>query len=64
MEKVSLESLKEKAIAAIDLHAPSLREIGYDIWSNPEVAFEERYAHKRLTDYFEGLGFMVERSLQ
>ncbi|KAF9919102.1 hypothetical protein FBU30_011172 [Linnemannia zychae] len=46
---------------AIDSEIDSLREISMQIHSNPELGYNEVFAHKILTDYIEKRGFAVER---
>jgi len=58
-----VDALKTRAGEAIDRHAGELREISIYLYENPEVAYEERSAAKRLTDYLEEKGFAVERGI-
>ncbi|KAF8943281.1 hypothetical protein BGZ47_005557 [Haplosporangium gracile] len=46
---------------AIDSETASLREVSLQIHSNPELGYEEVFAHKILTDYIEERGFTVTR---
>ncbi|KAI0367090.1 amidohydrolase [Pilatotrama ljubarskyi] len=39
--------------------SPSLRELSLDIWKQPEIMWEERYAHDRLTAFMATHGFSV-----
>ncbi|EDO32545.1 predicted protein [Nematostella vectensis] len=55
-------SLKKIACEAIDKHAADLRQLSKQIWENPEENFEEKFAHKVLTDFLEEKGFDVTRS--
>lgn len=58
-----IEYLKDIACKAIDDHLIELKEIGDQIWNNPELGFEEYYAHKLLTNFFLKHGFLnVEKS--
>ncbi|CAG8531143.1 13656_t:CDS:10 [Ambispora gerdemannii] len=52
------EDIVEKAIDAI---SEELREISLKIHDNPELALEENFAHKILSDYLESKGFTVKR---
>ncbi|KAF9274740.1 hypothetical protein BGZ68_000406 [Mortierella alpina] len=46
---------------AIDSHSASLRELSLQIHGNPELGYEEVFAHRVLTDYLETKGFKVTR---
>lgn len=50
---------REAVKTKIDESASTLNDLSQDIWSHPELAFEERHAHKVLTDFFEKEGFEV-----
>ncbi|KAI0354542.1 amidohydrolase [Trametes cingulata] len=39
--------------------SPSLRELSLDIWKHPEIMWEEKYAHDRLTAFMTAHGFSV-----
>ncbi|XP_071958162.1 peptidase M20 domain-containing protein 2-like [Antedon mediterranea] len=39
-----------------------LRQISKEIWKNPELGYEEKYAHKIITDFLKNNGFHVEES--
>ena len=54
--------LKAAASSSIDGCRDELVELSGQIWSNPELAFEEHKSHKVLTDFLEKKGFTVERS--
>lgn len=47
------------ALAKIDASASDLNNISQEIWSHPELGYEEHHAHKILTDYLEKEGFEV-----
>ena len=53
---------KKRAIAAIESNATALEELSSDIWSHPELGFQEKHAHSRLTKFLEDGGFLVERA--
>ncbi|KAK7487751.1 hypothetical protein BaRGS_00021018 [Batillaria attramentaria] len=57
----TVEKLKKLACDTIDSHVAELKKLSQDIWENPELAYNEKYAHKRLTDFLEERGFSVER---
>ncbi|KAH9172935.1 hypothetical protein EDB89DRAFT_1961708 [Lactarius sanguifluus] len=40
---------------------PELRKLSLDIHDHPELRFEERYAHDRLTEFMSSRGFTVTR---
>jgi metal-dependent amidase/aminoacylase/carboxypeptidase family protein len=40
---------------------PELRKLSLDIHDHPELQFEERYAHDRLTEFMSSRGFTVTR---
>ncbi|XP_003392005.2 PREDICTED: peptidase M20 domain-containing protein 2-like, partial [Amphimedon queenslandica] len=46
---------------AIEKEKESLKALSHEIWSNPELNYEEVIAHKVLTDYLEAKGFAVDR---
>ena len=54
--------LKQAALEAIDARIDDLQVLSSDIWNHPEVAFQEKHAHKVLTKFLEESGFQVERS--
>jgi metal-dependent amidase/aminoacylase/carboxypeptidase family protein len=53
---------KEMAGAAIDADAEGLDFLAGDIWANPEVGYEEEYAHERICSFLEARGFPVQRA--
>jgi amidohydrolase len=56
-----MEQARATAVAAIDAANGELRDLSLDIHSNPELAYEEVYAHDVLTGFLEGRGFQIER---
>ena len=56
-----IEQARATAVAAIDAANGELRDLSLDIHSNPELAYEEVYAHDVLTAFLEARGFEVER---
>ncbi|XP_033117318.1 peptidase M20 domain-containing protein 2-like [Anneissia japonica] len=46
----------------IDTQKVELKQISNEIWKNPELGYEEKYAHKVITDFLEKNGFYVEES--
>ena len=55
------KQLASIAQEAIDAASGDLHRISQEIWSNPEVAFQEHKACQILTDFLEKYGFTVER---
>ncbi|XP_041473311.1 peptidase M20 domain-containing protein 2-like [Lytechinus variegatus] len=53
---------REAAKTKIDDSAEALNELSQQIWSHPELNFEEHKSHKFLTDFFEKEGFEVTRN--
>ena len=53
--------LKKKVCDIIDQMAGELVEASHAIHANPEIAFEETFAHRLLTDKVEAAGLSVER---
>ncbi|XP_022092534.1 peptidase M20 domain-containing protein 2-like isoform X4 [Acanthaster planci] len=49
------------AKAKIDASASNLNALSQEIWSHPELNFNEHHAHEVLTDFLEKEGFNVER---
>ena len=57
-----MEEAKKIACVIIDQNIEELNMLSQSIWNNPELAFNEHYAHNLLTDYLEKCGFQVEKS--
>ena len=57
-----LEDLKKTVCVTIDNRKDELNHISQEIWKNPELNFEERFAHKVLTEFLEKEGFEVHKS--
>ena len=55
------ENLKHVGCQEIDKSLESLKELSQKIWNNPELGFEEKYAHEILTSYLETNGFQVSK---
>ena len=49
------------AIEAIENSASALKEVSSDLWSHPELAYQETRAHAVLTQFLEKRNFHVER---
>ncbi|MGI9440330.1 MAG: M20 family metallopeptidase [Parvibaculales bacterium] len=56
-----MNKLKHKICDIIDAMSGDLIEASHAIHANPEVAFEEKFAHQLLTDRVEKAGLSVER---
>lgn len=54
-------TLKNVAATAIDSQGAQLANLSSQIWSRPELNYEEHFAHQCLCDYLESCGFQVER---
>ena len=63
MNSTNVKALKDRASETIDSHAGELEDISRYLYDNPEVAYQERKAVRRLTDYLEAQGFEVEREI-
>lgn len=60
---MSIVQFKRIACQAIDDQAKELNLVSQEIWSKPELCFEEFQAHETLTKYLEKAGFEnVEKS--
>ena len=55
----NVESLKKKVIDAVDSRKQKLIKISHAIHENPEVAFDEHFAHATLTDALKDEGLPV-----
>ncbi|XP_072168627.1 xaa-Arg dipeptidase-like [Diadema setosum] len=53
---------EEEAQRKIDAAASDLNILSQEIWLHPELNFEERHAHKVLTNFLEKEGFQVTRN--
>ncbi|XP_071134821.1 xaa-Arg dipeptidase-like [Mytilus edulis] len=56
-----MELLKQSIFQAIDKESEELEELSKEIWQNPELNFEEHYAHETLTNFLENKGFNVTK---
>lgn len=57
-----IENLKKVVCNTIDNRKDDLNHISQEIWKNPELNYEERFAHKLLTTFLEKEGFEVRKS--
>ena len=53
---------KSIAMQVIDDETDELDKIAADLWANPEVGYEEVYAHDRVATFLEERGLEVQRS--
>ena len=53
--------LRRVAATAIDKLSSELFELNQNIWRNPELGYQEKHAHKVLTEFVEGKDFEVAR---
>ncbi|KAK3097058.1 hypothetical protein FSP39_005982 [Pinctada imbricata] len=56
-----MDDLKQAVCEGINKAATELHDISQDIWSNPELNYEEKHAHDVLTSYLEKKGFHVDK---
>jgi len=56
------DEIKTFVCETIDNEKSKLYNLSHEIWSHPETAYEEIYAHKILTEFLEKEGFTVNRS--
>ena len=56
------EDLKKIICETIDNRKDDLNHISQEIWKNPELKFEEHFAHELLTTFLETEGFEVHKS--
>ncbi|KAJ5946917.1 hypothetical protein N7454_003756 [Penicillium verhagenii] len=56
-----LDAVRESVDAALETLHDSLRKLNHEIWSNPELAYEEHRAHDAICDFLEQQGFTVTR---
>lgn len=58
---MDLQKLKDIAAAKVEASSELLSSVSSRLWSNPELALEERMAHQMLTEVLEQAGFSVTR---
>jgi len=59
---MDLDALKDRLVAEVDARADVLVEVSRAIHANPELNYEEHFAHDRLTDALEAEGLEPTRS--
>ncbi|PLB46436.1 hypothetical protein P170DRAFT_448327 [Aspergillus steynii IBT 23096] len=57
----SIDEVKASVDAALDTLQSSLRGLNHQIWSNPELGYQEYKAHDTICDFLEKQGFDVTR---
>lgn len=50
--------------STIDQESSDLYRLSNSIWNQPELGFNELFAHAELTDFLEKAGFYVEKSFK
>lgn len=58
---MDLAAAKARIRTAIAHRADDLLALSHDLWSNPELCYEEHHAHAALTAVLEANGFTVQR---
>ncbi|OGE52119.1 hypothetical protein PENARI_c011G01976 [Penicillium arizonense] len=58
---IDIEEVKASVDAALQALQTELRELNHQIWSNPELAYEEHLAHNAICDFLDAQGFSVTR---
>lgn len=56
---MNADRIKDLIDQEIDKRLDDLNEISEQIWKNPELGFEEKFAHELLTNFLEREGFEV-----
>lgn len=60
---MEVEVFKEKARDCIELHKKDLFDISFELYSNPEIAYQEVGASRLLKDYLGKNGFSIEHNI-
>lgn len=63
MATKSIEELKAQVSAQVDELLPELGRLAKDIWDNPELGYEEKYASERIMTTLESHGVPVEHGI-
>lgn len=61
LSAAQVSELRAQIDSTVRANSDELVEISHDIWDNPELCFEEQFAHDRLTSFLESAGFSVDR---
>ncbi|CAG7969347.1 unnamed protein product [Penicillium salamii] len=59
--KVDIAEVKAYVDATLEALHKELRELNHQIWSNPELAYQEHRAHDTICEFLERQGFTVTR---
>ncbi|MEY3414118.1 MAG: hypothetical protein RJA79_993 [Actinomycetota bacterium] len=62
MTKIDIAKIKQQVCLDIDNRASDLISISHEIHAHPELNFEEKFAHERLTQYIADSKIKVDRS--
>ena len=62
MTKIDIAKIKQQVCLDIDNRASDLISISHEIHAHPELNFEEKFAHARLTQYIADSKIKVDRS--
>ena len=62
MAKIDIAKIKQQVCLDIDNRASDLISISHEIHAHPELNFEEKFAHARLTQYIADSKIKVDRS--
>ena len=60
---MNADAVKRKIIAEIDQKKPDLSKINKDIFENPEINYEEKFAARYLAEYLESNGFSIKKNI-
>ena len=58
---MDIAALKARVADDVERRAPTLLDVSHRIWENPELAYEEHFAHDLLAGAIEDAGLTVER---
>ncbi|CEJ57947.1 Putative Metal-dependent amidase/aminoacylase/carboxypeptidase [Penicillium brasilianum] len=61
ISSVGMEEVRAAVDVALDQLRDSLRTVNQEIWSNPELAYEEHHAHDTICTFLESQGLTVTR---
>jgi metal-dependent amidase/aminoacylase/carboxypeptidase family protein len=59
-----MDDISTSVSSTIDQESEDLTKLSDAIWNQPELAFQEHFAHAVLTDFLENTGFVVEKSFK
>ncbi|EEA23288.1 hypothetical protein TMatcc_002145 [Talaromyces marneffei ATCC 18224] len=61
LSEIDINEVKAVVDSAVEALQTELREVNRQIWSNPELAYEEHHAHDTICNFLESQGFQVTR---